>query len=90
MPAAPPGGRSVSSSARFSSGKHWTSDIPRLTAEAAEPFPATQFHVTPTLGIDDLILDLLAKRIAGCEAEEFDCDTCRGTLRIGKGNAELR
>src|ERR1700677_221520 len=62
-------------------GKHWTSDIPRLTAEAAGPFPATQFHVTPTLGIDDLIMDLLAKRIAGCEAETFSCDACRGTLR---------
>jgi sirohydrochlorin ferrochelatase len=69
-------------------GKHWTSDIPRLTAEAAEPFPATQFHVTPTLGIDDLILDLLAKRIGGCEAEHFDCDVCRGTQRGGR--AEMR
>jgi sirohydrochlorin ferrochelatase len=66
-------------------GKHWTSDIPRLTADAAKPFPATHFHVTPTLGIDDLILDLLAKRIAGCESEDFNCDGCRGTLRGGRG-----
>src|SRR5215213_1510922 len=33
-------------------GKHWTSDIPRLTAEAAAEFPGTRYHVTQTLGID--------------------------------------
>src|SRR5665213_1581737 len=38
-------------------GKHWTSDIPRLTAEAAASFPQTSYHVAPTLGIDDLILN---------------------------------
>src|SRR5262245_49313484 len=38
-------------------GKHWTNDIPRLTADAAMRFPDTRHHVTPTLGIDDLILD---------------------------------
>src|SRR5690349_6602859 len=47
-------------------GKHWTQDIPRLTAEAAKEFPATTYHVTKTLGIDDLILDLLEKRIHSC------------------------
>src|SRR5215213_10314961 len=25
-------------------GKHWTSDIPRLTAEAAAAFPQTEYH----------------------------------------------
>jgi sirohydrochlorin ferrochelatase len=65
-------------------GKHWTQDIPRLTAEVAARFPQTQFHVTPTLGIDDLILDLLAKRIAHCTGSEFDCEQCRGTLRSGR------
>src|ERR1700742_4969636 len=43
-------------------GKHWTQDIPRLTAEAATRFPETRYHVTQTLGIDDLILELLNKR----------------------------
>src|SRR6185437_5232041 len=36
-------------------GKHWTQDIPRLTADAATKYPATKYHVSPTLGIDDLI-----------------------------------
>src|SRR3954471_342732 len=52
-------------------GKHWTQDIPRLTADAAARFPQTQFHVTQTLGIDDLILELLAKRVGECEGHQF-------------------
>src|ERR1051325_9498925 len=27
-------------------GKHWTMDIPRLTATAARDFPGTRYHVT--------------------------------------------
>jgi len=65
-------------------GKHWTQDIPRLTAEAAACFPATRYHVTPTLGIDDLILDLLEKRARGCADHDYICDVCRGTLRSGE------
>jgi len=65
-------------------GKHWTQDIPRLTADAAKQFPGTKFHVTQTLGIDDMILDLLQKRIDHCTGNTFDCDLCRGTLRSGE------
>src|SRR4051794_17017144 len=52
-------------------GKHWTSDIPRLTADAAKDFPHTEYHVTMPLGIDDLILELLAKRVAFCVENAF-------------------
>ena len=65
-------------------GKHWTSDIPRLTAQAAGQFPDTTYHVTPTLGIDELILELLDKRARGCVSSDFLCDNCRGTLRSGE------
>lgn len=65
-------------------GKHWTGDIPRLTAEAAQRFPETTYHVTPFMGIDDLILDLLEKRISGCEHNAYSCDMCKGTLRSGE------
>jgi sirohydrochlorin ferrochelatase len=65
-------------------GKHWTGDIPRLTAEAAQKFPDTTYHVTPYMGIDDLILDLLDKRITGCEHNNYSCDLCKGTLRSGE------
>ena len=65
-------------------GKHWTQDIPRLAAEAAARHPGTRYHVTPTLGIDDLILDLIEKRIRGCFDNDLNCETCRGTLRSGE------
>ena len=64
-------------------GKHWTSDIPRLVAEAAMDFPQTAYHVAPVLGIDDLILDLLEKRATHCQVSDYRCDLCRGTLRSG-------
>jgi sirohydrochlorin ferrochelatase len=65
-------------------GKHWTWDIPRLTAEVAAKFPQTSYHVTPTLGIDDLILDLLDKRVSGCQQNGYLCDVCKGTPRSGE------
>jgi sirohydrochlorin ferrochelatase len=64
-------------------GKHWTQDIPRLTAEAASKYPGTKYHVAQTLGIDDLILDLLNKRVEHCVGCEYVCEQCRGTLRAG-------
>ena len=64
-------------------GKHWTQDIPRLAAEAAARHAGVHFHVAPTLGIDDLILDLLDKRLSHCVEHEFVCDSCRGTVRCG-------
>ena len=70
-------------------GKQWTQDIPRLTFEAARSFPRTRYHVSQTLGIDDLILDLLAKRVRHCEQHDFDCEACSGTLRSGDPNITL-
>lgn len=65
-------------------GKHWTSDIPGITADAATRFPQTTYHVTMPLGIDDLILELLAKRVAFCAEHHYRCDSCRGTMRSGE------
>lgn len=64
-------------------GKHWTGDIPRLTAEAAQNHPDTRYHVTMPLGIDELILDLLFKRASACGGNGYECDSCRGTARSG-------
>lgn len=64
-------------------GKHWTQDIPRLTAEAQKRYPQTTYHVTDSLGLDDLMLDLIAKRVSECEQRSFDCPRCRGTVRRG-------
>ena len=64
-------------------GKHWTSDIPSLTAAAAAKHPGTRYHVTMPLGIDDLILELLAKRADSCLGNELSCEKCSGTIRCG-------
>jgi sirohydrochlorin ferrochelatase len=70
-------------------GKHWTQDIPRLASEAAKQHPGTLYHVTKTLGIDDLILDLLEKRVRWCVEKGFVCDDCRGTIRSGETGIEI-
>jgi sirohydrochlorin ferrochelatase len=44
-------------------GKHWRTDIPRLASEAALQFPLTTHAIAAPLGIDDLILQLLDKRV---------------------------
>jgi sirohydrochlorin ferrochelatase len=65
-------------------GKHWTSDIPSLTAAAAAEHPGSSYHVAMPLGIDDLILELLKKRADFCTGSGFSCDSCRGTVRSGE------
>lgn len=64
-------------------GKHWTQDIPRLAEEAANAYPGTQYHVAQTLGIDDLILELLNKRVSFCVDHSCVCENCKGTPRCG-------
>jgi sirohydrochlorin ferrochelatase len=70
-------------------GKHWTADIPRITAQAAQNHPGTTYHVTMPLGIDDLILELLNKRVQFCANQNYRCDSCRGTIRSGESNIPL-
>jgi sirohydrochlorin ferrochelatase len=47
-------------------GKHWSQDIPQLTAAAAAAFPATRALVADPLAPDDLLLQLLARRVNLC------------------------
>ena len=65
-------------------GKHWTGDIPRLAADAAARHPGTRYHVTMPLGIDDLILELLSKRVRHCVEHGLVCDQCVGSVRSGE------
>lgn len=65
-------------------GKHWTGDIPALTAAAATEHPGTRYHVAMPLGVDDLMLDLLKKRADACVDSGFTCPSCQGTLRSGE------
>ena len=64
-------------------GKHWTRDIPRLTAEAQQKHPTTTFHITATLGLDDLMLQLIRKRITQCRVVDYHCEKCAGSERCG-------
>lgn len=61
-------------------GKHWTRDIPSLTAQAAARFPETSYQIAEPLGMDDLLLDLLKKR--------FDADD-QPTLASGQTDPRL-
>ena len=37
-------------------GRHWTTDIPALTAAAAARHSGVSFRIAPTLGLDDLMV----------------------------------
>ena len=64
-------------------GRHWQQDIPSLALEASAKFPGTNYHVAKPLGVDDLILDLLEKRLSTCTSNSFSCPACEGTTRAG-------
>ncbi|MFK7892754.1 MAG: CbiX/SirB N-terminal domain-containing protein [Granulosicoccus sp.] len=44
-------------------GRHWMRDLPSLTSQAAAEFPGTSYQIAEPLGMDDLVLDLLKKRL---------------------------
>jgi len=60
-------------------GKHSTTDIPRMTAEAAAKHPGVRFHVTQPLGLDEKIAALMMQRIDQCLQNSFSCDYCQAT-----------
>ena len=63
---------------------HGTSVLVKVSVTGGMVTKIISSHVTPTLGIDDLILELLEKRTSGCVEHAFSCDQCRGTLRSGE------
>ena len=63
----------------LSPGRHSTTDIPRMTAEAAARHPGVRFHVTQPLGLDEKIALLMAQRIEHCLEHGLACEYCRGT-----------
>ena len=46
----------------LSPGRHSTSDIPRMVAEAARAFPDVGFTVTPAFGIHDKLAEVVLER----------------------------
>ena len=67
-------------------GRHWQQDIPSLANQAAKEFPDTNYHVVTPLGVDELLLDLIEKRLVGCTENSFICpgSIILGSCKIGK------
>ena len=64
-------------------GRHWDEDIPRLAAEASTRCGGVPYLVTAPLGLDELMLRLISKRIDQCFAHAGgngeDCEFCAET-----------
>jgi sirohydrochlorin ferrochelatase len=72
----------------LSPGRHSTSDIPRMTADAARKFPAVAFSVTPAFGVNEKLAEVVLERAgvepvfdpAGAEADRCWDPECSETL----------
>ena len=66
-------------------GRHWSEDIPQLSAEAAARHGNIPFLVTAPLGLDPRMAQVIATRIEQCErhasGEDDACELCAGTDR---------
>lgn len=62
-------------------GRHSTTDIPRMTAEAAAKHPGVRFHVTQPLGLDEKIAQIMIQRIDHCLRHDFSCDYCKNACQ---------
>ena len=60
----------------LSPGRHSTTDIPRMVAEAAAAYPSVTCNVTQPLGLDDEISRIILNRIHGCERNGYTCEIC--------------
>jgi sirohydrochlorin ferrochelatase len=61
-------------------GKHMREDIPRLVNEAALAFPETEYLVAAPLGADDLLIELLCKRLSHCLSKRKGAAATSATL----------
>ena len=55
----------------LSPGRHATSDIPRIVAQAAAPFPGVRFQVTPSFGVHEKLGELILMRAGVAPARSF-------------------
>jgi sirohydrochlorin ferrochelatase len=60
----------------LSPGRHSTTDIPRMVADAAAAYPSVVCNVTQPLGLDDEISRIILNRIHGCELNGYTCEIC--------------
>jgi sirohydrochlorin ferrochelatase len=71
-------------------GRHWSKDIPHLTAQAAAKHPGVAFMVTAPFGLHPLMMQIVEARVEHClkhvAGEAGPCDVCQGT----KDGCEVR
>ncbi len=64
-------------------GRHWSEDIPRLAAAAAERHPGVRYLVTAPFGLHPLMAQVIEQRIEHCLAHTQGnadaCELCAGT-----------
>jgi sirohydrochlorin ferrochelatase len=58
----------------LSPGKHSTGDIPRMVAEAAEPYPALDVRVTSAFGVHEKLAELILGRAGVAIANPLTAD----------------
>lgn len=67
----------------LSPGRHWSQDIPALTADAAKNHSSVRYQVTSPLGLHDLLGEVMGERIVQClqrsQNDGEPCDLCRPT-----------
>ncbi|QCD95264.1 sirohydrochlorin ferrochelatase, chloroplastic [Vigna unguiculata] len=67
----------------LSPGRHWSQDIPSLSAEAAKEHPDVSYIVTAPLGLHELLVDVVNDRIKHCikhvAGDADECSVCAGT-----------
>ncbi|WJX72924.1 sirohydrochlorin ferrochelatase [Trifolium repens] len=67
----------------LSPGRHWSQDIPSLSAEAAKQHPGVSYIVSAPLGLHELLVDVVNDRINYClkhvAGDEDECSVCAGT-----------
>jgi len=55
-------------------GKHWDTDIPRLTADAASKHNGTSFQIAQPIGTHDLMQEVIAARLSECLDDDANQD----------------
>jgi sirohydrochlorin ferrochelatase len=77
-------------------GRHWSQDIPNLTAEAAARHPGVPYLVTAPIGVHDWMGNIMDQRIRHCLAcasgDVQACEICtdRGACQFRAGMIEGR
>lgn len=65
-------------------GRHSTTDIPRLTAAAAQAHPGVRYHVTAPLGLDEKITQVIEQRVGECARAGYSCEYCADRATCAK------